>query len=224
MKRMKKLLAVVLATVTVALSSVSAFADLDTSLPACPALYIYGETESGVFHVLEGCGFAIVNAMNQKLTVYGDGAKLFQLEAMRGDEANVQLVGYDIDGYISYSYKKGSKKLYLQDVTEATLAAAAAQAAPAAAAAAPAAAQAAPAAAQAVAQAAPAAAEAVAQAAPAAAQAAQEAFVPDLSDPAIKALWEQAVTVKQAYDAETNAKKKKELQKQFTALMDQLQK
>ena len=48
------------------------------------------------------------------------------------------------------------------------------------------------------------------------------AATPNLSDAQIKALWDQAVAIKQAYDAETNTKKKKQLQKEFTAIMDQI--
>ena len=48
------------------------------------------------------------------------------------------------------------------------------------------------------------------------------AGVPDLSNPEIKALWDQAIAIKAAYDSETNIKTKKKLQKQFTEIMNQI--
>ncbi len=95
--------------------------------------------------------------------------------------------GYNVDVYIQVTYVKGSGRIDYISMTPDEFAAV----------------QAAAQAAQSVAQAAQSTLQG--NTAPANNQA---AGVPNLTDAQIKALWDQAVAIKQAYDAETNAKKK----------------
>ncbi len=208
MKRTKRLIAIIMAAVTVMACSISSFASVDTS-GSSPRICIEDKTSEDVIFTKANQQFLISNLTTKNLQVCTvNGQCIATLYAFDGISIYSEVFSSPKDTYTKVTYKKNAKKVYIEDITDATLAAAQAQAQ-----------------ATAQAQAAPASAPDVkntpaAQAAPAATN--TTAGVPDLSNPEIKALWDQAVAIKAAYDAETNTKKKKELQKQFTAIMNQI--
>ncbi|MCR5238166.1 MAG: hypothetical protein K6E34_13295 [Lachnospiraceae bacterium] len=161
-------------------------------------MYIKEENRDEVVFVNAGQGLSMTNVTKSAVDVYYNGQFLKTLKAPMGNMYNGWKFTVSQDAYLALSYKKNSHKFYITDVTAATLAAIGTS----------------PAATS------PAADTASVQNAPATKN--QAAGTPDLSNPEIKAIWDQAVAVKAAYDAETNSVKKKELQKQFTALMSQI--
>ncbi len=201
MKRTKRVIAIILAAVTVLACSISSFAAVNTA--SGPAVYIKEENKDEVVFVGTGKGLSMTNLTKSAVDVYYNGQYLKTLKAPMGNMYNGWTFTVTQDLYLAISYKKNSHKFYITDVTAATLAAIGTSPA-----------------ATTPAATAPTANTASVQNAPATKN--QAAGTPDLSNPEIKAIWDQAVAVKAAYDAETNSAKKKDLQKQFTALMNQI--
>ncbi len=201
MKRVKKLLAVILATTMAMACYVSSFAVVNAADTANPVIVIEEKTETGLLHVKAGDVITIANITSSSIRVIStEEGYLWTAEPGGG----MIFVSAD-EWFMEYSYKKGSHKVYLTDVTAQV---AAVQASPVA---------------QQYMQESQAKQQNVTPAANSApANSSQAAATPNLNDPQIKALWDQAAAIKQAYDAETNLKKKKELQKQFTDIMNQI--
>ncbi|MCR4991181.1 MAG: hypothetical protein K6A38_10015 [Lachnospiraceae bacterium] len=199
MKRTKKLIALIAAAVMVLSCSVSSFAAVvpGTSKEGkkTAEVFIQNESFTDVFFLTKNCLFATWNQSGKNVKMYVDGEYWNTLAAKDAEIPNV--CGYNVDVYIQVTYVKGSGRIDYISMTPDEFVAV----------------------------------QAAAQAAQSVAQAAlqgnsaplnNQAAAPNLSDAQIKALWDQAVAIKQAYDSETNQKKKKELEKQFTEIMNQI--
>ncbi len=196
MKRTKKLIAFIAAVVMVLSCCMTSFAAVISKTSndgkKTAEIFIQNESFTDVFYLNANCLFAAWNQSGKNVKMYVDGKYWNTLLAKEADIPNV--CGYNVDVYIQVTYVKGSGRIDFVSMTPAEFAAV----------------------------------QAAAQAAQTAVQGsaapsnAPSTGTPNLTDAQIKALWDQAVAIKQAYDSETNQKKKKQLEKQFTEIMNQI--
>ncbi len=196
MKRIKSLIAITLAMILCLACCMTSFAAVipETSKDGkkTAEIFIQNESFTDVFYLNANCLFAAWNQSGKNVKMYVDGEYWNTLLAKEADIPNV--CGYNVDVYIQVTYVKGSGRIDFVAMTPAEFAAI----------------------------------QSAAQAAQSTLQGNtgpsnnQAAGTPNLTDAQIKALWDQAVAIKQAYDSETNQKKKKQLEKQFTEIMNQI--